>query len=444
MAEDDVDPEIAAALAKLAQQDAASAQHAAAALRWITGEQGLASLTQERVQNFCWYQLPLKWLIDHDEMVRVAASLAQVLDLLQMPRYAAICRSQTTRDILTAYEASSQAGKAAFRKAAAASGIEPPDLPELEWGAVMGVQEAEAWSSVADFLEVAVASGDLHPGGRGWKTHQQDLVRAHLSTPQLSLLGQTYAHAILTERAETWVDVRRSEIRRKILAALANQLLHPARLPPGTTDPLPRLRWLLEELDSGVALTQTGNLNRKFVQQAADRFDWDFDRPPQSEDNLYDLRQLHHFAQRLGLARRAGRTLRLTAKGRRLLAEPAELWRTAAANLLTSKDDFVVYTGELFLALLTMTGAIPRDEITATVRQAVCEEGFRDSLLGEPPSDEDVSWVMHDTINMCRAIGLLAVGADWRDRAYGLTEVGKAVALEALRARATGPRTIPW
>jgi hypothetical protein len=32
-------------------------------------------------------------------------------------------------------------GKAAFRRAAA-SGITPPDLPELEWGAVMGLEEA--------------------------------------------------------------------------------------------------------------------------------------------------------------------------------------------------------------------------------------------------------------------------------------------------------------
>jgi hypothetical protein len=36
------------------------------------------------------------------------------------------------------------------------------------------------------------------------------------------------------------------------------------------------------------------------------------------------------------------------------------------------------------------------------------------------------------------------VGAGWSDRSYGLTGTGQATALEALRARATGPRTIPW
>ena len=35
-------------------------------------------------------------------------------------------------------------------------------------------------------------------------------------------------------------------------------------------------------------------------------------------------------------------------------------------------------------------------------------------------------------------------GGDWRDRSYGLTGTGKSTALETLRTRASGPRTIPW
>ena len=96
----DVNPEIAAALAKLAEQDAAAADDAQAALEWIAGDQGLALITQESIQNFCWYQLPVKWLISLTDKLRVAGALAQALDLLQLPRYAAICRSGTTREIL--------------------------------------------------------------------------------------------------------------------------------------------------------------------------------------------------------------------------------------------------------------------------------------------------------------------------------------------------------
>ena len=76
--------------------------------------------------------------------------------------------------------------------------------------------------------------------------------------------------------------------------------------------------------------------------------------------------------------------------------------------------------------------------------QVAGEEGFRESRTGQPPRDQDISWTIHGTSNMSRALGLLAAGGDWPGRSYAPTGTGKATALEALRARATGPRTIPW
>jgi hypothetical protein len=442
MAEDE-DPEIAAVLAELAGQDAAAAEDARSALEWIAGDHSLAFLTQLRIQNFCWYELPVKWFVDLEERLRIVAALAQALELLQLPRYAAICRSGTTRDILGAYETSKAHGKAAFRRAAAASGIMPPDLPDFQWGPAMGLEEASAWSSTAEFLEVAVAGGDLVPGRPGWKTRQQDLVRAHLNIAQAELLGQTLAQVILSERAGNWVNVRRSQTRSRLVAAIANRLLHPAELPAATAaDPLPPLRWLLGELDGGIALTQTGNLSQKFVQQNAGRFGWDFSRPPRTEDELFDLYQLRHFAQDLGLARRSGRQLKLTVKGRGLLADPDRLWRTVAGGLL-GDNDFTVFAGELFLALLADADSVPDRRIRATVGQAAAEEGFRETRSGEPPDEHDISRAIHETSNLCRALGLLVSGGDWRNRTYGLSDTGRATAFEALRARATGPRTIP-
>ncbi len=437
------DPEISAALKKLAELDASSAEDAEAALRWIAGEEGLAAITQEGVQTFCWYQLPMKWLDSEDEKLRVVGALAEAFDLLQLPRYAAICRSPTTHDVLRAYEQRPGLGKAAFRRAATASGIIPPDLPEFQWGAVMGVQEAAAWSSTADFLEVAVASGALGPGTRGWKPRQQELARAHLNTARLDLLGQTYAQAILTERAETWVSLRRSETRRRIVAGVANRLLHPAQLPAGTAEPLPRLQWLLDQLSDGIGLTVRGNLNRNFVQQSAGRFGWELSRPPRTEDDLYDLSQLRELAQELGLARQAHRLLTLTAKGRRLAADADQLWRAVAAGLLESGDSFSVFAGELFFALLLDVDSLPLDKIATRVRRAANEAGFRDYSTNKAPSEDDVRLALYDTVNPCRALGLLAVGAPWHEDSYGLTAIGKATALEALRARAIGPRATP-
>jgi hypothetical protein len=40
-------------------------------------------------------------------------------------------------------------------------------------------------------------------------------------------------------------------------------------------------------------------------------------------------------------------------------------------------------------------------------------------------------------------LGLRRAGGDWRTRWVALTEPGRALALEALRARATGPRPDP-
>jgi hypothetical protein len=117
------------------------------------------------------------------------------------------------------------------------------------------------------------------------------------------------------------------------------------------------------------------------------------------------------------------------------------LWRDTAAALPPG-NTFTVFAGELFLALLADGEPQPAAQVTATVAQAVAEEGFRDNRTDLPPGEHDVSWAVARTANLCRALGLLALGSDWPDRRYQLTPVGTATALEALRARATGPRTL--
>jgi hypothetical protein len=438
---DEEHPEIGTALALLAVEDPAAADDAQAALEWIAGDHGPGLVTQHDVQCFCWHELPVKWMTGPGEHARVVAALARAFDLLQMPRYAAICRSETTRAILAAYQGGTASGKAAFRRAITASGITPPDLPGLTWGAGMGSHEHAAWTSATELLELAIASGDLTPGTRGWKARQQELVRAHLDAPREELLGQPLAAVIISERAEAWVSRWRSPTRQQIAATIANRLLHPVQLPAdAAADPLPRWRWLLGQLADGITLTQAGNLNRAFVQRNADRFGWDLSQPPSTEPDLYDLHQLRCLATDLKIARRTGRALTLTARGRRMLDDPDQLWRATAAALPPG-NTFTVFAGELFLALLTDGGPLPAGQVTATVAQAAAEEEFRDSRTGLPTGEHDVRWAIAQTVNLCRALGLLASGA-WPDRHYQLTPVGTATALEALRAHATGPRAI--
>ena len=441
MAQDD--PLIAEALAKLEGEDLEAARDAEAALNSLTWGEGVSVITQERLQHFLWYGLPMKWMTDTDHHRRIVAALARGFDFLDLPRYAALCRSHTSAEVLDAYERSDVEGKKAFRKADAASGIRPPEIGELEWGSVMGIEESTALSSTAGMLELAVASGELVAGSRGWKQHQQELARAHLTVPRIDLAGRTLLDAIRDERLQTWLEGRRSPTRRRILEPLTEAVRAPAEAADGVADAVLRLRWLLGELTGGQPLTQTGNLNREFVQAAAARFGWDFRNPPRSEDELYDLHQLRHLAQRLGLARRSGRKLVLTAKGGAALGDAERLLRTTARGLLPDHE-FAAALGELTLALLYSRETVAGSELDDLLAEVVHEVGWRSTDTGTPPDERHISWAWHQTTNLLRTLDLLSVGGGWEDRSYGLTPAGGVVAQECLHHRATGPRSSPW
>lgn len=437
------DPIIAHALARLEAEDADAARDAEAALGSLTWGQGLSVITQEGVQHFLWYGLPMKWLTDTDHHRRIVAALARAFDLLDLPRYADLCRSDTTGAVLDAYERGDGEGKDAFRRADVASGIRPPDIEELEWGSVMGMQESAVLSSTAEMLELAVASGELAPGSRGWRQRQQKLARAHVNRPRADLADQTPLEAITDERLQTWLEGGRSPTRRRILEPVVEAVRAPAELPDGADDPAPRLRWLLGELVDGQPLTQTGNLNRAFVQSAAGRLGWNLRTPPRTEDELHDLHRLRHLAQRLGLARRTCRKLVLTPKGRAARGDTEGLWRTVARGLLIDHD-FAASLGELTLALLCTRGTMAGREIDDALAEVVFEVGWRSIGTGAPPDARDIGWAWSQTTNPLRALGLLATDDPWQHRGYRLTPTGRAVALECLHHRATGPRPSPW
>lgn len=87
---------------------------------------------------------------------------------------------------------------------------------------------------------------------------------------------------------------------------------------------------------------------------------------------------------------------------------------------------------------------MPSEDLLAHATEVVLEEGWRDTSSRMPPERHTISRTIHTTTNLLRALNLLATGGDWNDRSYGLSDVGQATALEALRHRATGPRPSPW
>lgn len=134
MAEPSSDPTVEGALDRLRASDEHVAASAEAALGSLTWGEGLETVSQYSLQQFLWYDLPRKWLIDLDDKLHIAGSLGRLLELLGLPRYAAICQSADMTSVLEAYERDEREGFAAFRRAGDRSGVNPPDLPQLAWG----------------------------------------------------------------------------------------------------------------------------------------------------------------------------------------------------------------------------------------------------------------------------------------------------------------------
>jgi hypothetical protein len=83
-----------------------------------------------------------------------------------LDRYAGVCSSAGTKQIITAYPDGHQEGIAAYSEAIEASNAAPPDTGLLAWGSVMGVQERATHDACAAALELAFACGELNAGRR--------------------------------------------------------------------------------------------------------------------------------------------------------------------------------------------------------------------------------------------------------------------------------------
>src|SRR6516225_7709524 len=172
------------ALETLTREDPDAAGDAKAALAWLAGDEGLESISLLRLQEFLWYALPVKWPMSTPARVAVAKSLGRLFALAGLDRYAAVCSSAGTEQIIAAVAEGHEEGIAAYTEAIEASNAAPPDTQLLAWGSVMGVQERAAYDSCAAALELAFASGELSAGSRGWRGKRADLVNRWLTGRQ--------------------------------------------------------------------------------------------------------------------------------------------------------------------------------------------------------------------------------------------------------------------
>jgi len=438
-------------LTRLRRTDPAAARRAERALGELLGatfvfdereEAGLADLTQHGLQTYLWYTLP-----GGHEPQLTAAALQSFLELAEMHRYAGVAGSAQTKEVLRTYdEQGATAGMRAAARAMEASGVLPPDLPEIEWGELMGPVESDAYQRIAVTLELALAAGELRPGGRGWRITQQRLARHQLTMPRPDgpLLDRVRA-----ERLSTWADVGGTQRRGLADTILADLLVDPTP-PRDLAERIGPVQWMLELAagrpgdEPGIPLTVTGNLARRVVQEASERFAWWElrDRPPRSESDIWQLSELRVVLQRAGALRRSGRRLLLGTRGRAMLGEPLTQWTMAMSSLI-DEGEFEAAAQEAALMLLLRSGGMVEErELVKEVADVLAGSGWRDTGDGKPPEDLDVSRAVWDLLRRCELWALVdeGRGPGFTTR-LRLSEAGVRGAHLALRLFALRPRT---
>src|SRR6266536_6287219 len=382
------------ALETLSREDPEAAGDAWAALAWLTGDEGLETISLLRLQEFLWYALPVKWPMSTPGRVGVAKALGRLFLLAGLDRYAGVCSSAGTEKIINAYADGHEEGIAAYTEAIEESNAAPPDTELLAWGSVMGSQERAAYDACAAALELAFASGELGVGARGWRTKRLDIVNRWLtgesflggttppdppatggmSSPQTPLTPldgspgtDTWLGRISAERIDAWAHGRPGE-RSRLARGLLPRLLEPPAVPE---DPLPTLRWLLGRAGEGLRLTARHYIAPALVSEAVEEFGWrdQLVGTLRQELDVFPLHTLRGMAQsEMGAIRRRSTSLVLTKTGKLMTADPAARWHIGTAALIGTDDgpqpDFSVAVREAALMVILTDGPTGYDELT--------------------------------------------------------------------------------
>jgi len=434
------------ALAALGRAAPGLAGEARVAWEALTDGRGPEALTQWRVQLFCWDELPRSWDGEAQNRWRVAQALAALLDELGMPRYAGVARGETTRQILFAADQTTDRGRSLARKAAQRSGIDPPGTELLTWGAVMEAAEAFALEAVADRLEMAVAVGDLVPGGRGWRDQQAEITIEVLTSPRAELGGLSPYDGVLDERIARWVRGPRSTTRSGLLAPLKDQLREV--VDPGMAAParalLRPLDWLLTEIGDGLPLTAAGYLPPRTVARALDELGWrdELIGPASREVDAYPVLVLRETATRLGLVRRRGARLVATPSGRTAINDGRALWTAVAGGLIGPEHSALAVAWEVVLAVLGTGDSIPEEDVRALVQAVVTESGWRVAGRREP-SESDTGPLFFSVLRELRWLELVQESGALLDRQLTVRPGAADLFRAALRHRVLHRDVVP-
>ncbi|MGH2943927.1 MAG: hypothetical protein ACRDLN_14250, partial [Solirubrobacteraceae bacterium] len=333
------------------------------------------------------------------------------------------------------------------------SGIEPPDTDLLAWGHLTGSAEAVVRDQVALALEEAIEDGRLVVGTPGFRRRREQVADAALHEPWEEGAALSRLQMVQAERLERWLEHGRwagGPERRAITEPVAAALFvdTPPIEPAIASAALAPALWLLDRGRDGIALTQTGALNRALVREVAERWPgwWhgESSRQPSREDDVVLLRELHELLLRVRLVRRAGRRIVTTARGRKLRDDPAGLLAALAGELLAG-EGFATSCAELAGALILAGAVVDYSAAIATqIHPAILAEGWHHGSYR--PTELDVRWAILEFLRRAESIGLLERVPGTTRLSHGhvvLTAAGLMGLVTALRARALAPATGP-
>jgi hypothetical protein len=190
------------------------------------------------------------------------------------------------------------------------------------------------------------------------------------------------------------------------------------------------VRWLLQAGVDGIGLTKTLALRRAVVREAAERWPqlWRHELfgPPHRESDLPVLEEVHAAVRRLRLMRRQRETLRTTARGRELLADPEALLKLLHDDL--GGDGFDGAAWLLIEEVLDQHGPLESDQLEKIVGRLLVAEGWRDAN-GAPIE----GWALVGALQpvLCRAEGYGLLRRHREPLTFELTAAGKDLAAAA-------------
>jgi hypothetical protein len=395
------------------------------ALGWFGADEDVPTICISRyaLQQFLHYTLPRKYLASVEGHIAVASALGDALEQFGAPaEYAELCRSPETLALLRLWAVDEDAAFAQFAAFADASGLELPDVEELQWQGVMGMVEAQTRDAATLALEQALESGDRRPA--------TEIVRAVLAEPDPAGEHPTRLLAVQAERIDRWAGWRSSP-RRELLEPLLGDLAD-AQVPEWPSGDV--LDWLLDEARAGLALTERGALSRALCVEIARRWPgWTWGKPPRSEADVENLGSLHRALRDSGLVRRRARKLFATKRAGELTPVAR---RVRVLESLLDGDTFLAAVAELTLAALAED--IP--DAPGRVAEVIAAAGWRSD--GGPLPSHAVPSTMTEVRRVLLAIGA-AEGDALSRRECTLTGPGRAAVLCALRAHALRPPPSP-